>query len=97
MLGSGGRKIASNAAIPGVPGLEDETNEGYDRLIDLGADEFTVGRAHPMIDPSLRDEMVREALQDKTIGVVLVDLVIGYGAVSYTHLDVYMRQASPRA
>lgn len=83
VLGSGGRKIASNAAIPGVPGLEDEANAGYDRLIDLGADEFTVGRAHPMIDPSLRDEMVREALQDEAVGVVLVDLVIGYGA----HVD----------
>ncbi|MGB5068601.1 MAG: transcriptional regulator, partial [Albidovulum sp.] len=80
VLGSGGRKIASNAAIPGVPGLDDATNEAHDRLIDLGADEFTVGRAHPMIDPSLRDEMVREALGDKEVRVILVDLVIGYGA-----------------
>lgn len=80
VMGAGGRRVVSNAAIPGVPGLDDETNEGCDRLIDLGADEFTQGRAHPMIDPSLRDEMVQEALTDETVGVVLVDLVIGYGA-----------------
>lgn len=80
VLQAGGREVASNAAIPGVPDLDDTTNVARDRLIDLGADEFTIGRAHPMIDPSLRDEMVREALDDAAVGVVLVDLVIGYGA-----------------
>lgn len=80
VLQAGGRDVASNAAIPGVPALDDTANVARDRLIDLGADEFTIGRAHPMIDPSLRDEMVREALEDDAVGVVLVDLVIGYGA-----------------
>ncbi len=80
ILKAGGRSLVSNAAIPGVPELDEETNADRDQLIDLGADEFTQGRAHPMIDPSLRDEMVQEALADGGVGVVLADLVIGYGA-----------------
>jgi hypothetical protein len=49
-------------------------------MIDLGADEYTRGRPHPMIDPSVRDEMFLAALQDKGVAVVLIDLVIGFGA-----------------
>jgi len=47
---------------------------------DLGDDEFTVGRPHPMIEPALRDRAVEAAADDRHVGVVLVDCVIGYGA-----------------
>ena len=70
--------IASNAPIPGVATLT-ETGVGH-ALIDLGADTYTRGRPHPMIDPGLRDEAVAEALEDGATGVVLLDLVIGTGA-----------------
>ena len=53
---------------------------GPDRIIDLGADEYTRGRPHPMIDPGVRDDMLRAALADPGVAVVLVDLVIGIGA-----------------
>lgn len=49
-------------------------------LLDLGDDEYTRGKPHPMIDPSSRDALVLEALQDENVGVLLVDMVIGYGA-----------------
>jgi len=49
-------------------------------MIDLGADEYTQGRPHPMIDPSVRDDALRAALVNPDIAVVLLDLVIGYGA-----------------
>lgn len=80
ILGAGGRKVASNAAIPGVPALDDKVSVGCDRIIDLGADEYTQGRPHPMIDPSVRDDALRAALVNPEIAVVLLDLVIGYGA-----------------
>ncbi len=54
--------------------------EGCERIIDLGSDEYTKGRPHPMIDPSVRDDALRAALDDPSIAVILVDLVIGYGA-----------------
>jgi succinyl-CoA synthetase alpha subunit len=80
ILASAGRKVASNAAIPGVPKLEAEPNGGRDRLIDLGDDEYTRGRPHPMIDPSVRDHALRAGLKNRYLSVVLLDLVLGYGA-----------------
>lgn len=50
------------------------------RFIDLGADEFTRGRPHPMIAPELRNEHIAGALQDAEVGAILVDVVIGFGA-----------------
>jgi hypothetical protein len=43
-------------------------------------DKYTVGRPHPMIDPSHRNQMLVDALNDGKTGVILLDLVIGYGA-----------------
>ena len=80
ILFSTGRRVASNAAIPGVPTLGTPQSAGRDCILDLGADEYTKGRPHPMIDPSVRDDALRAALADPSVSVVLVDLVIGYGA-----------------
>jgi hypothetical protein len=49
-------------------------------LTDYGADEYTVGRPHPMIDPTQRNQALRAALADPTVAVVLLDVVLGYGA-----------------
>jgi succinyl-CoA synthetase alpha subunit len=80
ILAAGGRKVASNAAIPGVPHFGDPEAQGRDRIVDLGADEYTQGRPHPMIDPSVRDDALRAALVDPAVAVILLDLVVGYGA-----------------
>ncbi len=53
---------------------------GPHRILDLGADEFTVGRPHPMLDPESRAARVREAGRDAATGVILVDLVLGRAA-----------------
>ena len=82
ILAGGGRKVASNAAIPDVPDLAAPEANGRERIIDLGSDEYTRGRPHPMIDPSVRDDALRAALQNPSIAVILVDVVIGYGAHS---------------
>ena len=49
-------------------------------FLDFGDDAFTVGRPHPMIDPSLRAERVVQEASDPEAAVVLVDCVIGYGS-----------------
>lgn len=51
-------------------------------ILDLGDDEFTVGRPHPMIDPTVRTEVLRGALSDPRTAVVLLDVVLGYGAAT---------------
>ena len=73
-----GRTPLSNTPIPGVDRLA--AGAANDRLLDLGADEYTRGRPHPMIDPEVRDETLRAALADRSVGVVLLDVVIGVGA-----------------
>ncbi|SIQ51163.1 CoA binding domain-containing protein [Alkalispirochaeta americana] len=60
--------------------LKDPQRSEKHTIVDLGEDVFTVGRPHPMIDPSTRtDRMLREA-EDEEIALVLVDCVIGYGS-----------------
>jgi len=49
-------------------------------LLDLGEDEFTVGRPHPMIDPRLRCERIVDVGADPSAGVLLLDVVLGYGS-----------------
>jgi FdrA protein len=51
--------------------------DGGHRFVDFGAEEFTRGRPHPIIDPSLRHAAMLEAAADPAVGVLLVDLVIG--------------------
>jgi FdrA protein len=51
-----------------------------DRILDLGDDEYTVGRPHPMIDPRLRNEHILTTAEEPGIGVVLLDVVLGHGS-----------------
>lgn len=54
--------------------------DGCHTAIDLGDDEFTKGRPHPMIDGSLRYEYITKVAADPTTAVLLLDVVIGFGA-----------------
>ena len=49
-------------------------------VVDLGDDEFTVGRPHPMIDFRLRNDRIVAAAKDPATAVILLDVVLGYGA-----------------
>lgn len=49
-------------------------------FIDFGDDEFTQGRPHPMIDPSIRLERIVEEAKDPEVGVIALDFVLGYGS-----------------
>ncbi|MEG0378705.1 MAG: acyl-CoA synthetase FdrA, partial [Eubacterium sp.] len=49
-------------------------------IIDLGDDVYTQGKPHPMIDPAKRIECMRDAADDATTGVILFDIVLGYGS-----------------
>jgi FdrA protein len=73
-----GERVTSNVPVPGAASLPGG-GDGH-QLLDLGADEFTRGRPHPMLDPSVRDAALDAAMSDARVGVVLVDVVIGQGA-----------------
>lgn len=62
-------------ATPGVSG----EGAGH-RVADLGEDAFTLGRPHPMIDGAIRREWIEREGRDPSTAVLLLDLVLGYGA-----------------
>jgi FdrA protein len=49
-------------------------------MIDFGDDELTAGRAHPMIDQSLRIAQLAAHAADPAVAVLLLDVVLGHGA-----------------
>jgi FdrA protein len=73
-----GLAVASNVPAPGA--LPMTGANGNHLMMDLGDDEFTRGRPHPMIDPAVRDRPLGEALADPEVGVILLDVVLGFGA-----------------
>nr|WP_276321529.1 acyl-CoA synthetase FdrA [Palleronia sediminis] len=75
-----GLKVHSNVPVRGAEALNDIwISEGHS-IVDLGDDDFTRGRAHPMIDPTLRDERIVSDGTDPLTGVIQFDVVLGYGA-----------------
>ena len=62
----------------------------------MGDDEFTQGRPHPMIDPSLRDARIRDEVADPTTAVVLFDVVLGYGSPTTRSPGCSASSAPPR-
>jgi FdrA protein len=67
----GGTLRDESAAI--LAGVDDVS------LVDFGDDAYTTGRAHPMIDPSLRLARVAEVVADPETAVLLLDVVLGHG------------------
>lgn len=76
-----GLEVASNAPVPGSSPHHDLPMQHT--FLDLGADEYTRGRPHPMIEPAVRDEPLAAALRDPAVAVILLDCVLGFGG----HMD----------
>lgn len=75
-----GLTCESNSPVKGASPLHNNHQGQGHSFVDMGDDEFTQGRPHPMIDPTLRDErLTREAASPET-AVLLFDVVLGYGA-----------------
>ncbi len=72
--------VYSNTPIEPEFTLEDSSKDREHTILDLGDDEFTVGRPHPMIDFSLRKQRMLEESKDPSVAVILFDVVLGYGA-----------------
>ena len=48
-------------------------------VLDLGADIFTVGRLHPMLDMTLRSHRLAQEAADPEVAVIILDVVLGDG------------------
>ena len=77
-----GVKLHSNLSNRYCVKLADsEQSEGH-AILDLGAEDFTAKAPHPVFDPSLRLNRLRQELQDGQVGVVLVDFITGPGVAA---------------
>lgn len=83
-----GFSAASNTPVKGNATLTDIWRSQGHTLIDMGDDDFTRGRPHPMIDPTLRNQRIEAELKDQDTAVVLFDLVLGYGAAAEPATDL---------
>lgn len=72
--------VYSNAPLDKKYTLEDSLVSVEHTVIDLGEDEFTVGRLHPMMDNDLRVRRLEKEAEDPEVAVILLDVVLGYGA-----------------
>jgi succinyl-CoA synthetase alpha subunit len=74
--------VYSNAPIDPRLKLADSYRSVKDSIVDLGEEEFTAGRAHPMIDPTIRKMRLVEEAKDPEVAVVMMDFMLGYGSHS---------------
>jgi FdrA protein len=75
-----GAPVYSNAPLPGGPALPNSAQSLGHTAVDLGEEEFTVGRPHPMIDNDLRIRRLLQEAADPQAAVIMLDVVLGYGA-----------------
>jgi len=72
--------IYSNIPLKPEGKLSDINKSCRHSLIDLGADEFTRGKPHPMIDPYVRQERILSEAKDRETAIILMDFVLGFGS-----------------
>ncbi len=73
-------RVYSNVPLTEEDRLANSMISQEHTLVDLGEDEFTVGRLHPMMDNDLRIRRLQKEAQDAEVAVILLDVVLGYGA-----------------
>ena len=96
LLSNAVRGVYSNTAVGGAAELADVWHSQAHTLVDLGDDEFTRGRPHPMIDHRLRNERLLREAADPEVRAILFDVVLGYGAHADPAAEMLpaLRQAS---
>jgi FdrA protein len=72
--------IWSNAPLDPRFKLADSNKSMRHTVVDLGEEEFTIGRPHPMIDNTLRVKRILHEARDPSVAAIVLDVVIGYGA-----------------
>lgn len=80
LLSKEGYNIYSNIPLSPEFRLQNIQKSKEHTCIDLGDDDFTLGKPHPMIDPIGRVERLPKEAEDEEVAVILMDFVIGYGS-----------------
>jgi FdrA protein len=72
--------VYSNVPLEGEYRLANSMVSQAHTIVDMGEDEFTVGRLHPMMDNDLRIRRLIQEAEDPAVAVILLDVVLGFGA-----------------
>lgn len=80
LLAKEGLKVYSNIPLSPELKLENIHKSKEHTCIDLGDDDFTLGKPHPMIDPMGRIERLSVEAEGSETAVILMDFVLGYGS-----------------
>jgi FdrA protein len=72
--------VYSNVPINKELKLENSLVSQEHTIVDLGEDEFTVGRLHPMMDNELRIKRLEMEAEDPEVALILMDVVLGHGS-----------------
>ena len=80
ILRSKGQSVKSNVAKREEEKLPDSTYSTGHILLDMGDDDFTKGKPHPMIEPSLRNDRILQEARDPKTAVLLLDFELGFGS-----------------
>lgn len=75
-----GIPIYSNAPLESKHKLPDSDCSVQHTIVDMGSDEYTVGRPHPMIDGTLRKQRILAEAHDPQVAILFLDFILGYNA-----------------
>lgn len=72
--------LFSNVPLHAYQELQNPLKSEAHTVLDMGADEFTQGRLHPMMDNTLRIRRMQQEADDPMVGLIILDVVLGEGA-----------------
>jgi len=72
--------VHSNAPLDAKNKLRDSDQSLEHTLVDMGSDEYTLGKPHPMIDGTLRKQRILTEAHDPQTAILLLDFILGYNA-----------------
>ena len=75
-----GIPVNSNAPLNPKYKLADSNRSLEHTVVDMGADEYTVGKPHPMIDGTQRKLRILAESRDPQVAIFLLDFILGYNA-----------------
>ncbi len=73
-------EVYSNTPLEPKFKLLESSKSTNDSILDLGDEEFTAGRAHPMLDPTIRKIRLIEEAKDPEVAIIIMDFMLGYGS-----------------
>lgn len=82
VLQSAGFSIHSNAPLAEDSRLSDSNTSVEHTIVDMGADEYTTGRPHPMMEGSSRAQRIVRESEDPQTAILLLDFILGYNSSS---------------